>query len=254
MTNLSALLRRYLLRRDFLSRSKDKLRHYFRYGSRDAFVAQSILFSYIKVGTVIDVGANMGNTVAKYLHLFPNTTIYAFEPTPSVCEQLKTKFKTAENVQVYQKGIGETDGEVTFYTDKTHPNMNSIFRPNDLNWVTNPTRISIEMLSLDTFCSIQNVQDIHILKIDIQGGELAALRGAIGLFSKQSIWCVYLECQLQPLYVGQPLIYELFDFMHEYGYTVFNFYNFHETPFGQATWCDVIFVSPKLQHLLSTKS
>jgi FkbM family methyltransferase len=234
----------------YLRKAQLKLRKHLRYGIRDGFTEQANLLSKVGVKTVFDVGANRGRTVAKYASLFPNATVYAFEPTPAVYAELSEKFKSTPNVQTHPLAVGEADGETTFYVSNAHPDMNSVFEPNDLNWMGTVASTTVNMISLDSFCSARNIPEIHILKIDIQGGEIAALQGAANLLSNGAIWSIYVECQIRPLYEHQPLIYDILARMHGYGYTLYNFYNISETESGQANWCDALFISPKMSSLL----
>ena len=59
-----------------------------------------------------------------------------------------------------------------------------------------------------------------VVKIDIQGGELEALKGFGSLLDK--VVCVELEVSLMSIYEGQPLFGEIFDFMTDKGFGLFD--------------------------------
>lgn len=58
-----------------------------------------------------------------------------------------------------------------------------------------------------------------MLKVDVQGAELDALRGATGELAR--IDCVKLEFNFAPMYDGQTRLPELFAFMDEHGFRRF---------------------------------
>lgn len=52
---------------------------------------------------IFDAGANRGETTSKYLKLFPNATIYAFEPFIPSCEIFLSKHGGKDTIQLIQK-------------------------------------------------------------------------------------------------------------------------------------------------------
>ena len=48
----------------------------------DDFADQQKLMSGRPVRIIVDAGANIGNTIAVYTSLFPESEVYAFEPYP----------------------------------------------------------------------------------------------------------------------------------------------------------------------------
>jgi len=67
-------------------------------------------------GTVVDAGANVGvfSIFAAIRH--PDSTIYAFEPTPSTFEALKENTKYYPNIKVFNCGLGEKNEMSTIVT------------------------------------------------------------------------------------------------------------------------------------------
>jgi len=59
---------------------------------------------------VVDAGANMGIFSIFVAMKHPNTTIYAFEPTPSTFEALKENVKYYPNIKIFNCGLGEKEG------------------------------------------------------------------------------------------------------------------------------------------------
>jgi hypothetical protein len=53
--------------------------------------------------------------------------------------------------------------------------------------------LTVETVSLDDFCALKGIQHIDLLKIDIQGNEPEALRGAARLLAERRIRCIFME-------------------------------------------------------------
>ena len=66
---------------------------------------------------------------------------------------------------------------------------------------------------LDAFLKREELSDIALLKIDVQGYELEVLKGCESLLDLFD--AVYVECSFVELYEGQALAYEVIDWMHE---------------------------------------
>lgn len=90
------------------------------------------------------------------------------------------------------------------------------------------------------YCLKNNIKSIDILKMDIQGGELAALSGASGLLNSQEIKIVYAEVYFVQQYESEPLFHDVSKFLYGFGFTLQDLY----TPIygnGNFAWCDAIF-------------
>ena len=69
--NRKNIFQRYLFRKDFFWKVKEKLFWFIRNNSRNAFKDQRILLNYIENDVILDVGAHIGDTTElyrKYLH------------------------------------------------------------------------------------------------------------------------------------------------------------------------------------------
>ena len=102
-------------------------------------------------------------------------------------------------------------------------------------------QIEVSAVTLDSFCKENHIIQIDILKMDIQGGELAALIGAEKLLSDKKIKLIYTESFFREQYLNQPLFYEIAKYLKTLDYHLQDIYN----PFygkGSIVWCDAIFL------------
>jgi hypothetical protein len=69
--NQNNILKKYLFRRDFFWKVKEKVHWFIRNKSRNAFKDQRILLNNLKNGIIFDVGTHVGDTVKLYQNYFP---------------------------------------------------------------------------------------------------------------------------------------------------------------------------------------
>lgn len=221
----------------------------------DAFEAQRAMLKVLGRGespTILDVGANRGQTATRYRSVFPNADIVCFEPFPESMEILQQTHADDHKVRTVPLAVGRESGTATFHVNQTS-GTNSLFpRPSSSRryYETKSapvTTIEVRVTTLDSFLSEQNLTSIDILKFDIQGGELNALRGAQSTLESGGFALIYTEAFFVPHYEGAPLFHEISSFLNDFGYTLFDLYDLKKARNGQLRFCDALFVSSQVR-------
>lgn len=75
---------------------------------------------------------------------------------------------------------------------------------------------------------IAEIERIDLLKIDIQGGEVAAFRGGIGKL--QDGLCIHTEVAFNQIYVDQPTFADQMTILDTLGFELFNFFSLSAFP------------------------
>lgn len=169
---------------------------------------------------VLDCGANVGQMAGAFRAMYPNAEIYSFEPVSSVFEQLCARCADLD-VHPVRMAVGERDGTATMYLTAS-PEANSLLAFEAGNPCARWTRVvgeeEVRVCTLDRWCVEQRINParVDVLKLDVQGAELAALRGARRLL--ESVRVVYLEVSFVPMYKDCPLFPEVDGFMQQRGY------------------------------------
>ena len=101
--------------------------------------------------------------------------------------------------------------------------------------------IDVETETLESFCVKNNIYNIDILKMDVQGGELKVLKGAENLLINKSIDFIYSEIWFLAGYIGQPLYHDLATYLNSLGYSPFALFNMHYGKDGRYLWGDALF-------------
>lgn len=123
---------------------------------------------------VLDVGAHIGSFTAAVNRLgHPLGRIIAFEPVPTKANWLKRRFP---DLEVHQAAAGGGVGEITFYVDQLSSALSSMVPPGS-EGIDNPT-ISKVQVPLTTIDAVVGNRQISFVKMDVEGAELEAIRGA----------------------------------------------------------------------------
>jgi len=150
-------------------------------------------------GTYIDIGANIGNHSLFFSKYCNSKNVYSFEIDENIFNVLKTNIiKNNLNIKAFNIGIGECEKFVNI----------SHIDPNN----TGITKIidevgDIKVIPLDNM----DINDVTLIKIDVEGYELNVLKGCVKTIEKYK---PVLVVELQTI----ELFNEFNDLVKEYGY------------------------------------
>ena len=123
-----------------------------------------------------DIGAHLGNKSKQFLD--KNLKAIMVEPLPLCVEQLKIKFENNDNVEIIQKAVGRTTGNVTLEVNTKMPTTSTMAK----HWKSGrfynekwDQKITVEMTTLDDLIKIYGLP--NYIKIDVEGFELDVLLG-----------------------------------------------------------------------------
>ena len=215
----------------------------------DAWESQRRLINEVQEPVIFDVGANIGDTVLKYRKLFPLSRIHAFEPYGPTFAKLSSRVNQDEKVKLHPVAVSECNGSAPFYYNPRYHASNSLLQRPASGPIYFPKqatlneRVVVSTISIDKFCLEYEVDRIHILKMDIQGAELMALKGASNMLEAQRISLIYLEVMFVPHYEGNPLFCDILEFLSTFGYSLYGLYDLVFARDGQLRYSDAIFIN-----------
>jgi len=218
---------------------------------KDPFAAQGIFFENSARPIIFDVGAYTGKITIEYKKIFPKSTIYCFEPFPDSFRELQ-QLSSDRSIKTYQIAISDRQGKTTLYLS-ADPTCNSFFpRPTaGVKYYSQKAgsvgETEVDTTTIDQFCNTENISQIDILKLDIEGAEIRALKGASDKLSKHAISIIYTEVMFVRHYEGGCLFHELTTLLEYYGYSLFDVYNLKRSKNGQLRWGNAIFLSPQVR-------
>ncbi|MGA1864953.1 MAG: FkbM family methyltransferase [bacterium] len=199
----------------------------------------------LKPGIITDVGANKGQTAVKLSALLPEWKIYAFEPFPDTFKKLEESVSSLSNVIPVNIAISNITGTADLHVNASNvtnsllpaTNTGVSYFPDELNL---KGIIQVVTKTLDDWSKEANINDIRILKVDVQGSELFVLEGATELLLN-SVQLVFSEVQFLPIYEDSATFGKLEDFLLKRGFSLYQLYDLHSGPDGQLLYGDALF-------------
>lgn len=164
--------------------------------SGELLLLKNILMENKRSTSVIfDVGANVGNYAKQILSINPLVDLYCFEPSGQTFETLRGNLSGyAKNIKLFNVGLGQNNGCLTLYSDKEISGLASVYkrRLNHAN-IHMDNEETVEIKTLDSFCSEHAINKIDLLKLDVEGHELSVLHGASTMLEHKKINYIQFE-------------------------------------------------------------
>lgn len=228
--------------------------------SEDAFVESPLI--------VGDVGVRLG--FDRSWDIFTDQCLQVgFEPDPEECARIRVEYSERESQKLPRErveniALWDSVGTRPLYVTRDPsnascliPNIDFFRRFPDQSSVEVVKTLQIETTTLDEYCKV-NKTGFDILKIDVQGGELPILKGAIGQLH-ESVLAVVAEVAFVKLYQGEALFSEIDQFMRIHGFGMFDLdirrwrrkplpEAFDGLRVGQTIYGDVLFMKDPIEH------
>lgn len=195
---------------------------------------------------IIDAGASNGRISKRLLRKFPAAQAYAFEPNPFYAETLNQYAKDEPRFHPQFLALSDSEGQATLHVTES-PGSTSLLTPGKRLQEILPEGASVkndeevELVTIDNWAQRNGDLAIELMKFDIQGAELKALRGAVNTLQNSTL-IVYTEISFNPLYEGSAIYSEIDLFLREHGFALYDMYKPKYHPNGLIMWANAIFV------------
>lgn len=192
--------------------------------------------------TVIDIGANKGQFTLAAKRCCPDARIMAFEPLRGAAERFRAFFKGSSQVTLHQLAIGPVNQFARMHVS-ARDHSSSLLPITRLQRVvfpgTEPVGTEeVRVERLDSVIRRDLIESPALLKIDVQGYELEALKGCDRFLSAFDY--IYVECSFIELYENQALAHAVIAFLVEHQFQLQCIYNVY-THDGAAVQGDFLF-------------
>ncbi|MCW3117150.1 MAG: FkbM family methyltransferase [Chitinophagaceae bacterium] len=198
--------------------------------------------------TLIDIGAAM-DIEPRWKKVEHFLNYIGFEPDERSRKSLLDKPNKCFSYNIIPKAVWETSGviDINFCVK---PMVSSYYLPNREFVDLFPYADRFEIASIESLEAIR-LDDLSLaaadfIKIDIQGGELNALKG--GEVTLKKTIGLDLEVEFLPIYKDQPLFGDIQQFLYERGFEFIDFVNLSRwereahNGFGQCIFGDALFM------------
>jgi FkbM family methyltransferase len=200
------------------------LRTVIRLGSAGVFKLP-IVYGDLRPGmrpTIIDVGAARGESGRLALSVFPRAEIHSVEPIPSEFAALAEEARGFQGWRVYETALGASVGKRELHVCEKVKQASSLLPIGDATIRAWPEHdfgsrqtIVVPVTTLTRLVEDHRIDQIDILKLDVQGAELEVLHGA--RHSLARVRYIITEVAFQPMYQGGCLFPDVMAFLHEHG-------------------------------------
>ncbi len=189
---------------------------------------RNVLIKYLKKGdTFIDIGANIGFISAIGTGLVGKSgQVHSFEPVPTFFQRLKLMAKLNKDYQIFVNNyaLGEKPG-ISKIDITNRPNIGwNTMVPGFMRKNTIKKSIPIEVIRIDDYIINNNIKNISLIKIDVEGFEFPVLKGLVKFLEKEKNDLPPIIVEIVP--TAYPLLnYKIRDiekFMNKYSYTAFS--------------------------------
>jgi len=164
--------------------------------------------------SVVDVGCHLGSFLRLVQEIAPRGKHIGVEASARKGEWLRSKFPT---VEIHNVAVGEIDGEATFEENLREGGYSRLLGANEK---TDNLYYTVTVKRLDDLIT----RKVDLLKLDIEGAELQALKGGVSIMDKSHPPILF-ECGSEYV-LNKQSRRDLFDFLTDRGYGIHTFGDF----------------------------
>jgi FkbM family methyltransferase len=181
-----------------------------------------------------DVGANNGHWSLKTARANPKSIVYAFEPTPRMCDIIELESANLTNYRLVRAAVSDFEGRCQFkisgHADWGCSSLLDFSPKSKTEW---PGRtdfsvtetVDVEVIRLDSFIKNEPIQEIEYLHVDTQGSDLKVLIGMGDCIRMVKKGVIEAAAKEDVLYLGQNTKEECMDFLNGAGFEILHIWN-----------------------------
>lgn len=136
----------------------------------------------------LDVGAHVGFYALVAGHANPDGRVFAFEPLPLAVERLRRhlSLNRLTNVECVPAAAADVDGTIAFHVPRGRalPCSAGVSAAFHAPWADAMETTRVPCVTLDAFVRERGLDAVDLLKLDVEGGEPAVLRGAADVLDR----------------------------------------------------------------------
>ncbi|MBN1125604.1 MAG: FkbM family methyltransferase [Sedimentisphaerales bacterium] len=201
------------------------------------------------INTIVDAGASNGHVSGRFLRLFPEARAYGFEPNAMYRAILEEYAGRDRRFHPEFEALSDHVGTEKLYVTKSPGNTSLLSPGQRLEQISPGGHQVVEVqeiavTTLDAWAKERNIERVELMKFDIQGGELKALKGASELL-KQTL-AIYAEVWFNGTYENIPLFGDIDAYLRTAEFVLYDLYRPKYGPKGLLMWANALWIKSDL--------
>lgn len=198
---------------------------------------------------VIDAGANRGAFTDAFLRLHRPEQLVLVEALPELAFQLQERYARDPRITIVAAALSDREGEGRFEVNRSEASSSLLpIDPRNSKWFNRDLSvvdsIVIPTLTLPELMRRENLANVDLLKLDLQGAERMVLTG--GAEALEKVRVIYTEVFFEPLYAGAWLFWETNEFLSSRGFKLCGLSNIVHSADGDLLQANATFRKNKL--------
>lgn len=174
----------------------------------------------------IDAGAYRGEWTREFWIVFPRVPVLMVEPQPTQQPLLRELAGSVPGSEVLATALSDQPGSVTFVLQESNSGIHKGASPDQES-------ISVRCTTLAAVLADRAVFSPNLLKLDLQGYELEAMKGAMEHLKRFEV----IICEMSVIPIGGvPAFAEVNRFFEEKGYQFYDVIPQYDRPLDGALW------------------
>jgi FkbM family methyltransferase len=190
----------------------------------DLYVDLKHYYADIGIATIVDVGANVGQSALYFNSHYPQAKIYSFEPIEETYKKLIETTSGSKNIQCYPYALSNMPGKIKINLQKDSQTNSLRHKSNNSNKEGGSVQ-EVMLSTLDLMAEELKWKSIDFLKVDAEGHDLDVIKGAEGLIAENAVKFILAEVDFIPECGEHTSFNELNNYLFEKQYTLLGFYD-----------------------------
>jgi len=170
---------------------------------------------------IIEAGAASGTDTLWFSQNFPKGRIFAFEPLTVSFNRTLQRIANCDNVEVYNVALGLTESTEELYVSSNRVSSSLLKPTGHIQFhprISFENKSTVRTINLDNFLKDQQVKQVDLMWLDMQGYEHTVLSHSLETLSKTRY--LYSEVSLKEMYANSVLYDEFKSWLKERGFEV----------------------------------
>jgi FkbM family methyltransferase len=200
--------------------------------------------------TFFDIGANAGHFSLSISGEYQIEKGIIIEPISKLIPSLKKKFPDKKIFQIINVAVSDSNSETDFYIHNELDYVSSLLKIHNkidelsaLNIEEAPST-KIQTLTLDYIFKQQQLKQVDLIKIDVQGAEHLVLKGGVETLKNTKL--VYTEFSFKPLYEQSSIFKDLYEFLYVNDFVLVNISPGYTSSIGELLQGDALFINKRM--------